>query len=768
MKIKELGLLSFGKFHNKNIILKDGINLIYGHNESGKSTIFSFISGMLYGFSRDSQKRRLYDEDKEKYKPWIGQEYKGFIEIKNKYNYRVERDFNDDELKFINLDKALDLSKDEKLTKFTKVKQPGAYILDVNKNIFLNTFFVGQLETRVDENAYESLKEKISNLSKSNDENINSTKACLILEEELKKLGKESRKSSEIGYLTENIKLIRSEIYELENVKNIYDKELNVLTILNKEIDEINKNINKYEKIEEQKIYNSIIEKKDEIEKIKSINNDTLKDDYERVLDIEKELYSIEEELSKLNKKLLFLKDDNNISNTKEIEKDYDKIHKINDEIRVLNSRNLSKEMEFLLVDIKESKNKVTKLSVILLLALVVSIIIVFIAFYFKIYFLALLIIIPAIYSYIKTTNYKVNKELINRLETRMEELKKDSFEKTSKKREYDKDIENLILKYNLEDEMELEKYLREKLKEETLEKYKNETISIEKKDIKEKIDYNINVRKKDLEKELSNIAIKYNILNLKDLKSYFIEHSAFNKNEKINSIEKLINMELKNKNLNELNHNIEIEDCDLELEKDKLREKNIEKIKIREQLNILEKDIKYLEDLIEDLNFKEKILEELNYKKNETELALNNIKMLLGENRDTILPKLMEKMSLIISKITMDKYSNILIDKNFNIKIKDKEINSFIDLESLSSGTIDQVYFAFRIALIDILFKDAPIILDDHFLQYDDYRLDNTIKYINELSKNRQIILFSATDREKNSLEKNNIEYNYINLRWI
>ena len=50
MIIKELGLLNFGKFEDKKIELQEGINLIYGRNEEGKSTIVNFIDGIFLWF----------------------------------------------------------------------------------------------------------------------------------------------------------------------------------------------------------------------------------------------------------------------------------------------------------------------------------------------------------------------------------------------------------------------------------------------------------------------------------------------------------------------------------------------------------------------------------------------------------------------------------------------------------------------------------------------------------------------------------------------
>lgn len=52
MKITELILKNFGKFTNKQILLTDGINIIYGENESGKTTLHTFLKGMLFGMER--------------------------------------------------------------------------------------------------------------------------------------------------------------------------------------------------------------------------------------------------------------------------------------------------------------------------------------------------------------------------------------------------------------------------------------------------------------------------------------------------------------------------------------------------------------------------------------------------------------------------------------------------------------------------------------------------------------------------------------------
>ena len=69
MRLLELHIDGFGKFHDRTISFNDGINIIYGKNEAGKSTLHTFIRGMLFGIERGrgrAAKNDLYT----KYEPW--------------------------------------------------------------------------------------------------------------------------------------------------------------------------------------------------------------------------------------------------------------------------------------------------------------------------------------------------------------------------------------------------------------------------------------------------------------------------------------------------------------------------------------------------------------------------------------------------------------------------------------------------------------------------------------------------------------------------
>ena len=52
MTLNELTIRGFGKFHDRTFTFSDGINILYGKNESGKSTLHSFLRAMLFGMER--------------------------------------------------------------------------------------------------------------------------------------------------------------------------------------------------------------------------------------------------------------------------------------------------------------------------------------------------------------------------------------------------------------------------------------------------------------------------------------------------------------------------------------------------------------------------------------------------------------------------------------------------------------------------------------------------------------------------------------------
>ena len=94
-------------------------------------------------------------------------------------------------------------------------------------------------------------------------------------------------------------------------------------------------------------------------------------------------------------------------------------------------------------------------------------------------------------------------------------------------------------------------------------------------------------------------------------------------------------------------------------------------------------------------------------------------------------------------------------------------ENGNYIPIEYLSIGTVEQLYLSLRLsAQAEGISKEIlPIMLDEAFSYYDEERLRNILEFLNKEYIDRQILIFTCTDREKNILDKSNISYNLIEL---
>lgn len=178
--IKKLKLISFGQFENTTIFLDEGFNLLYGKNESGKSTIADFIEGVFYGFD-DGVKQRHFNRKHEKYKPKYSYRYAGYIVLnKDGLDYRLSRNFTNGEYEIY------DLSNDERLeTKASNINYPGVFFLGISYKLYQNLISNYQSQ----ESPLAAKASIIEFLSTTDDYNFSSVKAIDYLDEKLSAIG---------------------------------------------------------------------------------------------------------------------------------------------------------------------------------------------------------------------------------------------------------------------------------------------------------------------------------------------------------------------------------------------------------------------------------------------------------------------------------------------------------------------------------------------------------------------------------------------------
>ena len=199
----------------------------------------------------------------------------------------------------------------------------------------------------------------------------------------------------------------------------------------------------------------------------------------------------------------------------------------------------------------------------------------------------------------------------------------------------------------------------------------------------------------------------------------------------------------------------------------EKEREKTEYKIK-EKTIDVDNKNImKKLDELVE---IDEK-LEELYEKKNSL-IELNSMyEMVKGEldsayreMKEKITPAFIEDLKDILKTVTKGKYNNVYIDNDNNILIETQN-GTYQEVDRLSTGTIDLIYLALRIsAAKEISNENIPIIMDESFAYYDTERMTEIIKYLQNLP-NRQVIIFTCSEREINILTQKQIPHNQITL---
>ena len=149
----------------------------------------------------------------------------------------------------------------------------------------------------------------------------------------------------------------------------------------------------------------------------------------------------------------------------------------------------------------------------------------------------------------------------------------------------------------------------------------------------------------------------------------------------------------------------------------------------------------------------------------NSINIAKEAIEKAYNRMKSEITPKFTQNLSLIVEKISKGKYKNVKFIDGEGI-IVELENGEYVNANKLSLGTIDQLYLSLRLSAIqEITEEHMPIIMDEAFAYYDEERLTNILKYLNELSNENQIIIFTCTNRESKILEQNNIRYKAIEL---
>lgn len=219
MRIDNLKINAYGNIKNKDISLNKGINIIHGANESGKSTLLSYIVNSFYGISKTKDGREM--SDYEKYKPWEGSEFSGRIKytLNDNSQYEIFRDFTKKNPKIYN-ERLEDITDNFEIDK----KDGSKFFIEqtgVDKQTYLSTVVSMQQEVRLEEKEQNLLIQKIANLVGTGEDNVSYKKALGKLQDKIRdEIGTNKTTQKPINIIEKEIEEINRKIEEIRPYKD--------------------------------------------------------------------------------------------------------------------------------------------------------------------------------------------------------------------------------------------------------------------------------------------------------------------------------------------------------------------------------------------------------------------------------------------------------------------------------------------------------------------------------------------------------------------
>ncbi|MCD7955432.1 MAG: AAA family ATPase [Lachnospiraceae bacterium] len=198
MEIQELILKKYGRFSDHHITFRSGINIIYGGNETGKTTIHSFIKAMFFGLNRARGRAAKMDEYQIR-QPWDspGAFLGSMRVVENGEVYRIDRCFD-------RSTKPLGLVCETRILESEHPQEDLDRLLGgISEAAFVNSVFIPQARCETDEALAEELRRRMVNNDQSMDGGIDVSRALQILRK--KKRQCEQQKKKEEAALEEKI-----------------------------------------------------------------------------------------------------------------------------------------------------------------------------------------------------------------------------------------------------------------------------------------------------------------------------------------------------------------------------------------------------------------------------------------------------------------------------------------------------------------------------------------------------------------------------------
>ena len=766
MKIKKIYIAAFGGLKDFTLDINDGLNVIYGNNEDGKSTVFAFIKAMFYGTGRNT--KSISDSVRLKFTPWDGATMGGRIFFENEgKNYCLEREFrksdSTDRITLTDLDSGKTIDTTENV---------GQQFFGLSAAAFERSLFIGNGDFIKDDAAAGEINGKLSNIALTGSEdvsykqiakNIFDTRAKLIsksgrsgsynddlqlLEELNNRLAKADEDARQKATLNENAQVKRAE-YE-----TLYKKYIELKSTLEREQDFKNR-----EKLVD------FLQKKRELDQLnqslKLDDGTIINENYVQTVEFAIGKYLTSAERSEqLERDINKAKEIINLQNTSSPANSQEEIKNLTSEVNTLTAQKddlesksiaLSKAVEEIKQKSDNAQNKKAAVNpVLLVLSILCAAVCGALAFWVSPIAAALAAGVAVILLILSFVIRPKNTSAIAAIQNELAAANTKLAECKAERNLVLEQINNINARINT---LSSALYADAAVKEQRLAdlNQKVEELNVENQKAQSALS--------DVLKLLSDFEKVDSIENAKSALIMLKEKTAEQKERKLQlktASQFLGNIDYADAEakLNAMSDTAAFEKVDFDTIKveyqsvcDKIDALKQELTEIATELKTSFRHSENPEELKRQIT---ELQEKATAKKafcDAADLAIEVLEESFYELRRGYGSELEKATHDIFSKLTDGKYKSVSVTDTLDLTVEKSDVFGTRELDYLSLGTTHQAYLSLRLAITTLISDNTtlPIFLDDSLSQYDDTRTEHAIKFLKDFCQNGQGILFTC-----------------------
>ena len=137
-------------------------------------------------------------------------------------------------------------------------------------------------------------------------------------------------------------------------------------------------------------------------------------------------------------------------------------------------------------------------------------------------------------------------------------------------------------------------------------------------------------------------------------------------------------------------------------------------------------------------------------------EFALKSLEQASAQLQRRFAPRISRTAQQIMGQLTNGRYDRLMMAEDFSIHAGAQNEDTLRSRHWRSDGTVDQLYLALRLAVARELLPDAPLVLDDAMVRFDNVRLKAALEILQLEAQTKQVILFTCHGRERELLKEN------------